>query len=131
MKVSDAFCERSIVTGNLLVSMPKVNPDENLISIRAARRIAEKKRQEKDQSKFDQIQIVNGTGATMLQEAENSMKNNVVNKAVQINGLVDKRYGGVGVQKSVRIGLSEVSIKENNEDLFVEENDACPPPIIF
>jgi hypothetical protein len=63
IKVSESKCQRSKTTGSLLVVMPKVNPRENAISIRAEGKTRASAPSTLDPSKPGTARLRTGTGS--------------------------------------------------------------------
>ena len=131
---SKSKAERSSVTGRLLLRMPKVDPNENMIGIRAARRAANEIRKSKHSIDEEKPELgvnkayVGGIGNAMLLEANGSSSDTTM-KAVKINGLVEKKYGGIGEHKLSKTLLKEVYHATSNETL--DDYDTFSPPPIF
>jgi len=137
VQAEDAVASRSRTTGHLVVTMKKVDPNENMVALRAARKAAEKKVEEERRRKEEEKKNrENGKlGAQVL-----------LSGSVKIEGLVSRSKGGVGVKDKEDIGMAEVKtvvkkIEEEEgqakekrinmvaDDSSDEEEGDEPPPI--
>lgn len=138
VQADSSIAERSAVTGNLLVIMPKVNPNENMVGIRAAMRRDDEQKQNdllkpgKDMKKNNHNQSCGLTADMFAEACASSAK--VSNISVKIEGLVPPRFGGVGTQEGIHLGLEEreTTRKGKNHGLAhvgkeVDDDDAPPP----
>ncbi|GMH66874.1 hypothetical protein TrST_g7507 [Triparma strigata] len=126
VKSNEAKAERSRTTGDLVITIPKVNVGENMIAIRAAKKDEERKKREEEARKIKLIEDREGSKiGTKIAELQGTVK---------IAGLVKKRDGGVGVD-AIDLGMKEIKttqtkiVKEKEEESEEEEGDDEPPPI--
>ena len=141
VEAEGAKATRNTSTGHLIVTMKKVNPKENMVALRAARKAAEKNAEEEKRMREERKRGQEGKklGAQML-----------LSGSVQISGLVSKSAGGLGVTKkeggalqmeavstvikhSKASGDGAVSDKESfgddNDDDDDSDLEGAPPPM--
>uniref|UniRef100_A0A7S1U406 U2A'/phosphoprotein 32 family A C-terminal domain-containing protein n=1 Tax=Phaeomonas parva TaxID=124430 RepID=A0A7S1U406_9STRA len=123
VKAGAAKAQRSKTTGHLLITMPKENPEENMISLRAAKRheAQQAKARREQEARVRRKKAKQRSLAAQMMSAnlddsdedssdeddsdeETEVENNVPAApqrpagAVQLEGLVPRRYGGIGKQ---------------------------------
>ena len=141
VKATESVAQRSITTGNLLVSMPKIDPEENMLQIRAYTKA--KEREVEERSRNSQNNKMSGKtvlASDMLQDAEKMLK-----KSVCIEGIVDKKHWGVGQPPkrhdldmkvfSTQWNAQKVTtgriLKGEGSSIFESTNDEDAPPPLF
>ncbi|GMI05699.1 hypothetical protein TrRE_jg10733 [Triparma retinervis] len=128
VEAEGAVASRSKTTGHLVVTMKKVDPNENMVALRAARKHAEKKVADERRRAASERAAKEGEklGAQML-----------LSGSVQIEGMVSRSKGGVGAKDKVDIGMSEVktTVSEKakkgggGKKRIDFPQSECPPPI--
>jgi len=144
VKAEESTAKRSTTTGHLLLCMPKVDPEENMIGIRASsKNRARLKKEEEDKlkrkkmSKCDEANRMKneqngvigcgdrwkdrGLASEMLRDATERLG------SVHIDGLVKPCHGGV-IQEgkgNMRAGMQEVSTRR--KETVIDNNDEPPP----
>lgn len=138
VKAEESTAQRSATTGHLLVSMPKVDPEENMISVRAVRRAREREAADAAAAaasadrKTRAGKKKNGLGMDMMKEAAEQLRG-----SVRIDGLVEPRLGGVRREERPRcdMGMKEVATQRNRESARLAEanpesgDEDAPPPM--
>jgi len=98
----DAVAQRSATTGHLLVTMKKLDPKENMIALRAARKhaeakvLADRKKKEAEKKLRDQGKV----GNQLLEAAGDG---------VRLDGIAKRSAGGIGVTKEAGFGMTAVA----------------------
>jgi len=112
---ADAKASRSKTTGHLLVTMKKIDPKENMVGLRAARKEAERKvMAEKEMRGAEKGRLsCRGLGSQMLMDGGVD----VIAGAVRLDGLVSRSKGGVGKKAANDIGLVEKKVVKLNLNL--------------
>jgi len=147
VRAEDSTAQRSATTGHLLVIMPKVKEDENMISIRAARRHREEKEAAAAEAKKERQEIGSnkssnplstGLASAMMEEAT---QQTTLKGSVCIEGLVDKKHGGVKQETSLGCGVDgemkavsstrAVKLQGDVVDDDSDGSDSDEPPPIF
>lgn len=140
VKSEESAAQRSTTTGQLVITMPKVNENENMISIRAARRHREDKeaaaRKAQGASGANASSALNvGLASLMMEEASKQPLG-----CVKIDGLVDEKAGGVKQEASLGCGIESqmkaVSsmrkvMPQDDIDSVYSDSDSDEPPPIF
>ena len=143
VKSEESTAQRSSTTGQLVITMPKVNEKENMISIRAARRHREEKeaaaRRQRESSGANVLASSSSSLAMAMMEEASGVKG-----SVRIEGLVDEKSGGVRQEASVGCGIGGNEMKavsctrkviphEDSIEIDSEEsgNDSDEPPPIL
>ena len=139
VRAEDSTAQRSSTTGHLLLIMPKVNQDENMISVRAARRHKEEKEAvgRKDREETGIIRPESsrsGLASEMMEEATKQ----TLKGSVCINGLVDEKNGGVKQEHCLGFGIggemkavsSTRTVKPQDEGVCDDSDSDEPPPIV-
>ena len=142
VRAEDSTAQRSATTGHLLLIMPKVNQDENMISVRAARRHREakeaagrKEREETGTSIIRPESSRSGLASEMLEEATKQ----TLKGSVCIEGLVDEKNGGVKQEHCLGFGIDgEIkavsstytrTVKPQDDAINDDSDSDEPPPI--
>ena len=141
VRAEDSTAQRSATTGHLLLIMPKVNKDENMVSVRAARRHKEEKeaagRKEREETGITRPPDSSRTGlaSEMMEEATKQ----TLTGSVCVEGLVDEKNGGVkqehclgfGIDVEMKAVSSTRAVKPQDEGNGDDDSDSDEPPPIF
>lgn len=141
---SNSSAARSKTTGHLVLTMPKIHPEENSLGLRVAARNKEKAEEENKKAieiKQKERNLKN-LSAQMQVEAMRSAK--PAGGAVKLKGLVPARKGGLGAFADQSDSMKAVSTKvlatppppppaavPDDDDIEEEEVDEDEPPPLF
>jgi len=148
VRSEDSTAQRSTTTGHLLLTMPKIDPNENMVSVRAASRYKEemaasKQKKEKENAGVDYSKASSrvgpkdsntsaGLASDMLKEATKQLKG-----SVRIAGLVDERHGGVkqepnsGVVDMKAVSSTRKAKPQDGSTDTDNDDDSDEPPAMF
>ena len=125
---------RSKTTGHLLITMKKVDPKENMIALRAARKAAEKKVKEaKEREAQEKLsRKTRGLGAQMVLSGGGELSTlTKPNGAVSLNGMVSRSKGGIGLTGNRTFDEVGLVAKEVKRVLKVgEQQETAPCPFV-
>jgi len=131
VRVGDSKAQRSKTTGHLVLVMPKVNPDENSVTIRREKRevaelqsAAEKAKVEAERKRKEK------NTAFQMQEAGAAAlgAGGGPSKAVNIRGLVLPSKGGIAPPKAAVMNAVSTTRKENTSNGSNGTDANMPPP---
>ena len=110
VEAEGAKAQRSATTGHLVVTMKKLNANENMIALRAARKHAEAKVEEERKKRLEErARREGGKLGNQLLSAQAGVG------AVKLDGIAKKSSGGVGRAKEEGFGMTEVATKALKE----------------
>lgn len=113
VKVSESKCQRSKVSGSLMIIMPKVNPKENAITVRGD--IKAKQRQQTNKSSSSAEKKIDGRSKLFTKKlsiAEQMQQEFVNNQTSNLN-LNDSDSGTSGIKLSNRNDLTKFEYADN------------------
>ena len=137
VRSEESTAQRSTTAGQIVITMPKVNENENMISIRAARRHREEKeaaaRKQKVKSLVNVSASSRSLASVMMEEASKQPTG-----SVRIAGLVDEKNGGVKQEASFGCGIENQmkalgSMRKvvAQDDVDSADSDSDDPPPLF
>jgi hypothetical protein len=136
---SNSTAARSKTTGHLVLTMPKIHPEENSLGLRVAARdkikveeeslkVKQTKEKERELNKLSGMMQAEALKARASSSSSSSLK--PTGGAVQLKGLVPVRKGGIAtIDSSAQMKEVSSSLKKGFSDLDVVHNsDLLPPP---
>lgn len=138
VKSEEAKAERSAATGKLVVTMPKMDPEENMLAVRAADRARERERDAcRAGTEGGEIGAPSKGGRTglasdMLRDASAAAAGTKLKGAVRIDGLVrGKEVGESQSRNGVNLDMRAVSSRRKDaQDPTIDSDDDEPPPLL-
>ena len=129
VEAAAAKASRSKTTGHLLITMKKVDPNENMIALRAARKAAEKKVAARKESESQEQRRIKsrGLGAQMILSGGGELsETQEPSGAVKLNGMVSRSKGGIGrTENKVRGRRHALSGKKTSvKQMFAHKKNA-------
>lgn len=128
---SNSTAARSKTTGHLVLTMPKIHPDENSLSLRVAARDKIKTNEEiaKEKKQKEKELDMNKLSGMMQAEALKSIKQSgerPTGGAVKLKGLVPVRKGGIGGGIDAS---NQMKVVSSLKKVSVNDPESAKPPL--